>query len=90
LSKLISIIALFAFAGTLFAQSPFAGTWKLDTAKTKYSTGEPPKELTLVIEEQGDNLQVAATGTNADGSPLSLKYTVPLLSKTTEDCAMVC
>jgi hypothetical protein len=78
LSKLISIIALFAFAGTLFAQSPFAGTWKLDTAKTKYSTGEPPKELTLVIEEQGDNLQVAATGTNADGSPLSLKYTVPV------------
>lgn len=76
--KLISAVALFAFAGTLLAQSPFVGTWKLDTAKTKYTSGEPPKDVTLVIEEQGDNLQVTATGTNADGSPLSVKYTVPV------------
>lgn len=76
--KLISTIAVFALASTLLAQSPFAGTWKLDTAKTKYSAGEPPKDVTLVIEEQGDNLQVTATGTNADGSPLSVKYTVPI------------
>lgn len=75
--KLISAVALFAFAATLFAQSPFVGTWKLDTAKTKYTSGDPPKDVTLVIEEQGDNLQVTATGTNADGSPLSVKYTVP-------------
>jgi hypothetical protein len=76
--KLISVVALFAFASTLLAQSPFAGTWKLDSAKTKYTTGEAPKDVTLVIEEQGDNLQVTATGTNADGSPLSVKYTVPV------------
>ena len=31
----------------------------------------------LVIEEKGDDLQVTATGTNADGSPLSVKYTIP-------------
>ncbi len=76
--KLISAVALFALAGTLSAQSPFVGTWKLDAAKTKYTAGEPSKDVTLVIEEQGDNLQVTATGTNADGSPLSVKYTVPV------------
>ncbi|MBV9303099.1 MAG: hypothetical protein JOY53_13395, partial [Acidobacteriaceae bacterium] len=76
--KLISTFALFAFATTLFAQSPFVGTWKLDTAKTKYTAGDPAKDVTLVVEEQGDNLQVTATGTNADGSPLSVKYTVPV------------
>jgi hypothetical protein len=76
--KLIRAVALFAFTGALFAQNPFAGTWKLDTAKTKYTTGEPPKDLTLAIEEQGDNIQVSGTGTNADGSPLSVKYSVPL------------
>ena len=76
--KWIAPLALLAFTTSLLAQSPFAGTWKLDTAKTKYSSGQPPKDVTLVIEEQGDNLQVTATGTNADGSPLSLKYTVPL------------
>jgi len=78
LHKLISAVALFAFASTLAAQSPFAGTWKLDSSKTKYTTGEPPKDVTLVIEEQGDNLQVTASGTNADGSPLSVKYAIPL------------
>jgi hypothetical protein len=76
--KLIRAVALFTFIGVLFAQSPFAGTWKLDTAKTKYTTGEPPKDLTLTIEEQGDNIQVSGTGTNADGSPLSVKYSVPV------------
>jgi hypothetical protein len=34
--KLISAVALFAFAGALFAESPFTETWKLDAAKTKY------------------------------------------------------
>jgi hypothetical protein len=78
LHKLLLTAALFAFATTSFAQSPFAGTWKLDSAKTKYTTGEPPKDVTITIEEQGDNLQVTATGTNADGSPLSVKYMVPV------------
>ena len=76
--KLIPALALIACATSMLAQSPFAGTWKLDTAKTKYSSGQPPKQVTVAIQEQGDNLQVTATGTNADGSPLSLKYTVPL------------
>lgn len=77
MKKLISAAAVLAFAGALFAQDPFTGTWKLDAAKTKYTKGTPAKDVTLTIEEQGDNLQVSATGTNADGSPLSVKYTVP-------------
>jgi len=76
--KAISKLALFALATSLFAASPFTGKWKLDTTKTKYASGQPSKDVMLVIEEEGDNLRVAATGTNADGSPLSLKYTVPL------------
>ncbi len=31
-----------------------------------------------MIDEQGDNLQLTATGTNADGSSLSVKYTIPV------------
>jgi hypothetical protein len=78
LNKLISRIALLAFTSTLFAQSPFVGTWKLNPAETKYTAGDPAKDVTLVIQEQDDNLQVTATGTNADGSPLSVKYTIPV------------
>jgi hypothetical protein len=75
--KLLCLLALLVFATPLFAAEPFAGTWKLDTAKSKYTTGTPSKNVTIVIEEQGSNLQVTATGTNSDGSPLSVKYTIP-------------
>jgi len=76
--KMIFALALLAFATPLFASDPFAGTWKLNPAKTKYTTGTAPKAVTLVIEEQGANLLVTATGTNADGSPVSVTYTVPI------------
>ena len=75
--KLVLATALFTLSASLFAASPFAGTWKLDPNETKYTTGTPPKDVTLTIEENGNELQVNATGTYADGSPLSVKYTVP-------------
>jgi hypothetical protein len=75
--KIIYIIALLGLATPLFAADPFVGTWKLDPAKTKYTTGTPAKDVTLVIEEQGDGYQVTASGTYQDGSPVSVKYTVP-------------
>ncbi len=75
--KILCALALLAFATPLLAKDPFAGTWTLNSAKTKYTTGTPPKTVTLVIEEQGANLLVSATGTNSDGSPISVKYTVP-------------
>ena len=64
-------------AGSLFAADPFAGTWKVDIAKSKYSgPDKPPKEATVVIEEHGDQVAVSVKGTGADGSPISVKYTV--------------
>ena len=76
--KLLCLLALLAFATPLFASDPFVGTWTLNSAKTKYTTGAPPKNITLVIEEQGPNLQVTATGTSSEGSPISVKFTVPI------------
>ncbi len=76
--NLLSTVALFAFGGTLLAQSPFVGTWKIDSAKAKFTAGKAGRAMTTVMEEQGDNLQVTSIGANADGSPFSLKYTVPI------------
>ena len=75
--NLFRAVVVFVCAGVLLAESPFAGTWKLDSAKTKYTTGTPPKDVTLTIEEQGDMMQVTASGTNSDGSPISVKYVIP-------------
>jgi hypothetical protein len=71
------VIAMLAVAMPLFAADPFLGTWKLDPAKSNYTAGSAPKDVTIVIEEQGDTYQVSATGTYADGSPISVKYTIP-------------
>jgi len=76
--KLLCLLALLIVATPLFAADPFAGTWTLNTAKTKYTTGSPPTNVTLVIEEQGTNLLTTVTGTNSDGSPISIKFTVPI------------
>jgi hypothetical protein len=76
--KLLCLLALLLFSTPLFAADPFAGTWTLNTAKTKYTTGTPAKNVTIVIEEQGTNLQTTVTGTNSDGSPISAKFTVPI------------
>jgi hypothetical protein len=76
--KLICLLALLVFATPLFAADPLVGTWILNTAKTKYTTGNPPRNVMLLIEEQGTNLQVTGTGTNSDGSPISVKFIVPI------------
>jgi hypothetical protein len=76
--KIFYILALLAFAIPAFASDAVVGTWKLNPAKTKYTTGAPPKDITLVIVQDGDNLVVTATGANADGSPIAVKYSVPV------------
>jgi hypothetical protein len=76
--KLLYLLTLLVCATPLFAADPLVGTWTLNTAKTKYTTGTPAKNITLVIEEQGPNLHVTATGTNSDGAPISVKFTVPI------------
>jgi hypothetical protein len=75
--KLVTISALIAFATTLSAASPWAGTWKLNHTESKYTASALPKDETIIIEEQGDDLQTIVTGMFADGSPISLKYTLP-------------
>jgi hypothetical protein len=69
--------ALLAFATTLLAADPFVGTWKMDSAKTKYKEGTAPKEQTITITEMGKDLNVKVAGTAADGSPIAMSYSVP-------------
>jgi hypothetical protein len=74
-SKLVFV--LMAFAGALIAADPFVGTWKLNSAKTKYKTGMPPKEQTVTFSEEGSDLHVMVKGTSSDGQAISTHFTVP-------------
>jgi hypothetical protein len=59
-------------------RDPMAGTWKLNVAKSTIPPGPTaPKELTLVIRTLGDQVEFAQTGTQTDGSPISINSTNP-------------
>ena len=74
-SKLILI--LLAFASVSIAADPFVGTWKLNSARSKYKTGAPPKEQTVTFAETGSDLDVMVKGTSSDGKPISMHFTLP-------------
>lgn len=53
---------------------PFAGTWKLDVAKSTYKPGPAPKSASVAIEPVGKGLKVAVESVTADG-PMKWGYT---------------
>jgi len=74
----VVVVAAMAPSPLLAQSNPFVGTWKLNPAKSKVMSGAPPpKEETVTIQMVGDQDQVTANGTAADGSPISFKYEVP-------------
>src|SRR5271167_3508245 len=72
---IVVVLAVLA-SGVLLAQSnPAVGTWKLNTAKSKYSPGLAPQSSTQIYEDQGDGVKVSTEGTAADGSRYAWGYT---------------
>jgi hypothetical protein len=72
------VVMAVAASGALLAQSnPFVGTWKLNLAKSKDTSGAIPKEETFTVQMVGDQRQVTINGTATNGSPISFKYEVP-------------
>ncbi len=79
--KPVYLLAALVFAGTMFAadDDPFVGTWKLDLAKSTYSSNNPkPKTLTVTTVREGTNLVVTFNGTALDGSPINTQFTAPI------------
>jgi len=70
-------LMLLVFVGTasLYAADPYVGTWKFNAEKSVSTTkAPPPKEVTILIEEQGEGLYVALTGTAANGTKMVNKF----------------
>ena len=71
----VIILGLIA-PGLLRAQAnPFIGTWKMNSAKSKYSPGPAPQSQTTTIEAQGNGVKVSTDGTAADGSHIAWSFT---------------
>jgi hypothetical protein len=74
----VVVVLLAVFASTqIFAQSnPLFGTWKLNSAKSKYTDIPAPKEMTRTVEADGASVKYTNTGVAADGSAISFSFTV--------------
>src|ERR1700728_2122906 len=71
------VLSVLAWTGVLYADSPFAGTWKLNPAKSKFESGPAPKELIITVQENGDTTDVTVTETGADGKSQTIHETHP-------------
>jgi hypothetical protein len=75
--KLLVLLSALGLAGASYAAGSFSGTWKLDTAKSKFESGPAPKEETMVVREDKDTTDVSVTGTDGSGKPLAAHLTHP-------------
>jgi hypothetical protein len=75
--NLLVVLSVLGLAGVLYAAGPFTGTWKLDTAKSKFESGPAPKEQTINVQENGDTTDVTVMQTDANGKSQTTHETHP-------------
>ena len=63
-----------------FAEDANMGTWKLNEAKSKLSSGIP-KNTTVVYMVAGDNVMVTVDGIGSDGKPTHNEWTGKYIGK---------
>ena len=68
LARVMVLAAVLAAAAVAHTQSdPFAGTWRMNPAKSKYDPGPTPKSITSVWEAAGKGYKVSVTTESATG-----------------------
>jgi len=73
---LLAVVCVVGASSIALAQDkdPANGTWKLNVAKSKFSPGPAPKDMTLTIESTGTGRKVEVSGTAGDGTALKWGY----------------
>jgi len=78
--KRISILVMTALVAALTSlvatatADEHSGTWKLNPAKSKYSPGPAPKNLTEKVVLDENTYKVEGNGTRGDGKPMHLDF----------------
>jgi hypothetical protein len=71
----LAVVFCTAMSGLLWAQdNPFSGTWKLNTAKSKFEPGPGPKSMTRTIVAQGAGASYSFEGVSADGASITYSF----------------
>jgi len=69
------VLTLLGSVVLLAQDNPFIGSWKLNIAKSKYSSGPAPQSQTQTYQAHGDGMKVSLEGIAADGSRTAWSYT---------------
>lgn len=72
----IAVLSVVAASSLQAQNEALLGTWKLNTAKSKYEPGPAPKSLTRTVEAQGDGVKYTFDGVAADGKAISYSFAV--------------
>jgi len=72
---IVMFLCCFALSVAASPADPHVGTWKLNVAKSKYSPGPAPKEVTMKIEAKGAGIHLTQSGTDAAGKPIKVEFT---------------
>ncbi len=79
---LVYLIAFLGLTSSLLGADQFAGTWKLNVAKSELPpapAGKGLKEQAIVVEQTSDMATVTITGTREDDSATPVvKYSTPM------------
>ena len=71
---IVTLLCCFALSVAAAGADPHVGTWKLNLAKSKYSPGPAPKEVTMKIEAKGVGIHLTQTGTDAAGKAIKIDF----------------
>ena len=76
MKRSVFLLALVFFTVTavpmLAQDNPFLGTWKLNTAKSKFEGAPAPQTLTRTVVAQGNGVKYSFEGVAATGNPLPI------------------
>jgi len=72
--SLAACCAIVLSSSAALAADNWLGTWKLNTAKSKFSPGPGPKSLTLKFEATADGIKLTSDGVDSDGNAIHGEY----------------
>jgi hypothetical protein len=71
---LIGLVAAPGFFAAMARANEHTGTWKMNPAKSKHSSGPGLKSLMETVELDENHYKVDAKGTAADGKPVGIEF----------------
>ncbi len=72
----IIVIAAAAVESAAQGADPIIGTWELNVAKSKYTSGRAPKSQTRTYMVAGQVIKASSKGVDGSGKPTSASWTV--------------